>query len=184
MRQFRVSQFRLPAAAVVMVVLGLAGAEARADINKNEVLKHWQKFKPGSSVTLAATINAGGMSIQTEMKNTLVKIESDKITLETTTTTILNGQRHEIPPTTQVIDANSDQGTWEVVGQEKITAGGHTYDCKIVDGKSLAPSRGGPPTDAKARIWINDDVPGGAVQIKANGSGHEITFTLVSFEAK
>ena len=184
MRQLRIHQFRMTTAAVVLVVLGLAASLANADTSKNEVLKHWQKFKPGSSATLAATMSMGAMSIQTEMKTTLIEVASDKVTIETETTTIVNGQRHSIAPTRKVIDATGEQGDWVEVGHEKIEAAGKTFDCKVVDGKSTTPTRGGAPSDAKGRIWVNDEVPGGAVQIRANGGGHEILFKLVSFVAK
>ena len=194
MRHVRVSQFQLPATALMITLVCLANSVARADGPKNEVIKHWLKFKPGSSVTMGATMAMGGMSIQTEMKNTLISVDGDKITLQTVSTTIFNGQRRENPPQTQVIDANTDQGTWDEVGKEKIEAGGKTYDCRVVEGKMTAPpSRGGPgapntpPTTTKAKIWVNDDIPGGAVQMKVTTGMQgmqDIVFKLISYEAK
>jgi hypothetical protein len=184
MRQIRVPQFRLTRAAVVMVILGLAATVAQADTAKNQVIKHWEKFKPGSSATLAATITAGNFSVQMEKKDALIEVTSDKVTIETTVSTNMGGQQRSNPPTRQTVGITSNQGDWTEVGHEKIEAAGKTFDCTVVEGKSMAPSRGGPPTEGNAKMWISDEVPGGIVQLKVNGAGHEIIYKLSAFEVK
>jgi hypothetical protein len=184
MRQLRVHQFRMTTAAAVLVILGLAAAVCQADTAKNPLVRNWAKFKKGSSATLAATISAGNFSVQMEKTDKLVDVTGDKITIETTVSTNVGGQQRSNPPTTHTIDSNIEKGDWTEVGHEKIEAAGKTFDCTVVEGKSTAPTRGGAPSDAKARMWYSDDVPGGMVQMKVNANGHEIVYKLTAFEVK
>jgi hypothetical protein len=183
MRFIQVRQFRLTAAAVALAILGLATV-CHADSPRNQIVKHWQKFKPGSSATLAATVTAGNYSVQMEKKDKLIAVNGDQVTIETTVSTNIGGQPHANPPVTQTIGAGNTQGDWTEVGHETIEAAGKKFDCTVVEGKSTVPARGGAPTDSKARLWVADEVPGGIVQLKVSANGHDITYLLSAYEVK
>ena len=184
MRFIQVRQFRLTPAAVALAILGLATV-CQADVDKDAVLKCWQKFKPGSSATMVANIGAGGYSMQMSKKESLVEVSSDKVVIETTVSMNMGGTPRSNPPVRRTISPGSERhDEMKEVGHEKVEAAGKTWDCDVLEGSAMLPARGGPPTASKARIWINTDVPGGVVKIAVTGGPQEIVYLLSSYEVK
>jgi len=171
--------------ALAIAIVGLAASVSHADVDKDAVLKCWQKFKPGSSATMVANIGAGGYSMQMSKKEALVEVSSDKVVIETTISMNMGGTPRSNPPSRRTISPGSERhDEMKEVGHEKVEAAGKTWDCDVLEGSAMLPARGGTPTASKARIWINTDVPGGVVKIAVTGGPQEIVYLLSAYEAK
>jgi len=182
MRLIQTRQFRLTGMALAIVLIGLTRSVS-AETNGEKVVRLWQKFKVGSSVTLAATITAGQFSAQTEMTNTLKEIGADTVTIETVASSAFGPNKRSGKPVTKVISSKTNEGNWKETGKETLELAGKKLACTVIDGATTTtPARGGAATDATSRIWVCDEIPGGIVQIQVHSGANDMLFKLVSFE--
>jgi len=163
-------------------------AVAHADDDTNPRYTAWSKFKVGSSETLTASISTPqGMAINLEMNRTLKELTDEKVVLEVTTTTEVMGNKRPAQPRQETIMAKkTGDEAYKEVGHETVEAAGKSFDCKVIEAKQPVPSGpGGKTHEGKAKVWINDEIPGGLVKLEGTGmSDQTVTFLLKSYEAK
>ena len=168
--------------------LFFASSVSLADPVENPIYKLWSGFKVGSSRTMTGTMSMRGMSMDMELKDTLVELAADHATIESASATIMQGQRHEAPAHKQTFKARDEKKEeWREVGKEDVKAMGRTFHCRVFEGKLPVPAQGGAPSggDITSKSWISDEVPGGAVQMKISlPQGQEITYLLKDFQVK
>ena len=90
------------------------------------------------------------------------------------------GQKNELPPQKQDIPAQIAKRSITQVATEKVEAAGKTFDCKVYEMLSDESAQ----NNAKARVWLSDEVPGGVVKLEASMPQGSVTGTLTSFETK
>ena len=173
----------------VLLALAFSASSLKADAPANPRFNAWSGFKIGSSATRTATMGAGGMTINIDIKETLVELTDDHAVIETVTTTSVGGQDHPGQPVRTTISSKDQPKEWKELRQEDVQAAGKTYKCKVIQGKFAAPARGGQAADSDAKIWFSSEVPGGIVQVKVsttgpNGQALEMTMLLKSIDAK
>jgi hypothetical protein len=196
--------FRAPRLALVCAMALLGGGMsivARGEQVDSPRYQAWAKFKVGSSHTLQGEADAGGMTIHSEMTETLAEVTDDHVTVETTNTTNVMGRDHTTPPRRRTIPAKEDIKDAKQVGTEDVQAMGKTFSCKVweVTEAPTGAAPGQPGANAgdqrhgSAKIWASPDVPGGVVKMEVKGhtggpkeQGQDVTLTylLKSYEAK
>jgi hypothetical protein len=125
-------------------------------------------------------MNNGQVKMDMEMTYKLVEKADDHVTLEISTTMTMMGQQHTAPARQQVVKAKVDKMDAVEKGQEKVDAAGKTFDCKIWEIPDTNPNH----PDARAKIWANEEVPGGLVKIEASSQRGTVTYLLKGFEVK
>jgi len=171
----------------LMIAALISASIAHAQEVDNPVYQAWAKFKVGSSTTLTGTMNAGPMTIEAQLTQTLVERNDAEVVIEAVTVTTFAGQEHKGPPQRQTIRAKAPREDWKEIGDEDVQAAGQTFKCKVIESKRAVPSRGGQTTETVAKVWVSPKVPGGTVQMKFHGGAgpnQEITYLLKSFDAK
>jgi hypothetical protein len=175
------------ACVIALLSLGLCPPSARAETQDNLQYAHWAKFKPGTTVTMTGDMDAGSLKLAMEIVTKLVEVNADKLSLETTTVTTIAGQERKSPPRKREVPAKEEKkADVKTIGEEEIEAGGKKYKCKVIEGD--ADAAGGAAAQqagkTKAKIWVNEQVPGGAVKMVVTTPRGNMTFTLKSFDAK
>lgn len=164
---------------LALAALAMIGLAARAEQVDNPAFGAWTKFAVGSNATLSGSIEAGERKMQMEMTQKLAEKADDKVTIETTATMEMMGQKHATPARKQEIKAKTEKADITEIGSEKVEAAGKTFDCKVYEMKNPDPQSQG-----KAKAWISSEVPGGLVKMEANGPQGKMSYTLKSFEVK
>jgi hypothetical protein len=183
---FMVGRRSLPALCV-MFALSLALSVARADQIDNPLYKAWSSYKVGSNKTLSSTMTVGpGIEVKMDLIVTLKTVADDHVTVETVSSSTVNGQSHQAPPRSADYPVKIDDKSLTDVGSDTVSAMGKKFDCKVLSLKSGA---AGVASTGSAKVWLSDDVPGGVVQIQATatrpaGQTATITWTITAFEAK
>jgi hypothetical protein len=163
-----------------------AAAEAAA-ATPNLEYGYWAHFKPGTTVTLTAEMDAGGAKITSEVVKKLIEVKADKLVIEQSATMVLAGQERKTPAKQRDVPAKDPKkAEIKEIGTEEIEAGGKKYKCKVLEGETdvAAGPAGQPAGKAKAKLWVNETVPGGAVKMVVTTPRGNMTFTLKSFDAK
>ncbi len=178
--------------------LGLAAAApARAEDVDSPQYGAWAKFKPESSSTLAADIKMGaGNSFHIETTMTLKSVTAQQVEVEATGKVNIMGQDRTTPPQTRTIPAKETKQDRKDLGEQDVQAMGKTFKCKVYEitgggASGLAPSPRGPAAgganpNAKATLYVNDDVPGGVVKmdVSSGPGGQAMSFTLTAMDVK
>jgi len=180
----RLSRSAWVAGLALVLGAGLARAEEpqqQPPLVDNPQYQAWANYGVGSSETLEGHIDGGnGQKMTMESTHTLKEKTGEQVTIEITVTMEMMGQKHTSPPQQQVIKAKSEKQDVDEVGKEEVSAAGKAFNCKVYEAHSLNPQAG----DAKARIWVSDQVPGGVVKMEASTPRGSITSLLKSFEIK
>jgi hypothetical protein len=175
-------RFTLCLAAALFCVHGFA-AGVRAEQQDNQQYLHWAKFKPGSSVAMSGQMDANGQKLQIDMINVLVEVNKDKVVLESTSAVNIAGVDRKSPGRKRDVPAREEKkADVKQLGEEEIEAAGKKFKCKVMEGEADAPNAQG--GKAKAKIWVTEEVPGGAVKMVVTSERGTMTFTLKSFEVK
>jgi hypothetical protein len=157
--------------AAAVVLLTLAATAAGQETVENPEFAAWNKFKPGTSLTVKVTTTAGGINTEVLMTNTLVQTGADKLVLETSATTKAGGNEFKQPamkrdvPKTVTIPAGVKKedlpapgkkppGTVEE-GTETLKVAGAEYKTKWYRVKHSANG-----TEIEGKTWMSDDLPG------------------------
>jgi hypothetical protein len=177
---------RFPAALAAIVMGSVMVAAANAEQVESPIYKAWASFKVGSNKTLGGTMSRGGFNMQMEMKEALVEVTSDHVTVEVISSVDAMGNHHDSPPRRQEYPAKIYKPKdWREIGKEDVQAMGRTFHCVVYEGISAAPGRGGQVNESNGKIWTAKEVPGGVVQMRVNSSGGaDITFVLKDYQAK
>ena len=148
-------------AAILFAVLCM-GAASMPEGMGGQTFQAWVGFGAGSSSTFESTAanSKDTLASTTEMK--LIERADDHLLLEVSSTVVLNGQSHAMPPMKITIRATPDPAIKITqIGTEDVAAAGKTFSCKIY-------SVDHPEGDEKAtlKIWTCGDVPGGIVKME------------------
>ena len=156
-----------------------APTTAPEELIDNPQFDHWAKFEIGSSATLSTEILMGGQKVSTVSTNKLLEKGDEQIVVEISGTMNIAGQKNELPPQKQEIPAQIAKRSITQTATEKVDAAGKTFDCKVYE---MLNDPGQP--DAKAKVWLSDEVPGGVVKLQATLPNGTVTGSLTSFEVK
>lgn len=162
-----------------VVLTGLA-AMASAEQIDNPQYPEWAKFKVGSSVTMKSTTDMGEYKTETELTTKLISLTAEKAVVETTGTTVTNGNKGEMPPQTMEITAKMDkpempeeadpaaEGPKPTIteGVEDVTVGSQTLRCKWTE--TILESAG---NKTVSKSWTCDQVPGMVVKSETTMEG-------------
>lgn len=177
----RISRSLWVAGLALVMGVGLARAEEPAPMVDNPQYQAWARYEVGSSETLEGNIDGGnGQKMSMLSTHTLKEKSGDQVTIEITVTMEVMGQKHSSPPQQQVIHAKSEKQDVDEVGKEEVSAAGRSFHCTVYEAHSPNPKA----DDAKAKIWVSDEVPGGVVKMEATTPHGSITSLLKSFEIK
>ena len=156
-----------------------APTTAPEELIDNPQFAHWTKFNIGSSATLSTEIKTSGQTISTVSTNKLLEKDGEKVIVEISGTMNIAGQKNELPPQKQTIPAQIAKRSIKQAATEAVEAAGKTFDCKIYE---MLNDPGQP--DAKAKVWLSDEVPGGVVKLEAAMPQGSVTGALTGFETK
>jgi len=174
------------AAALGLALLVPAAARAAADAEKpakpaeemveNPAYKAWAAYKPGTTVVLESTTDAGAQKLKMEMTQKLLEVSKDKAVVEVTTKLDLPGvppqpaQKQTIPAKVKKSEAQTPgklppgaKGEMKEKGTEKISVGGKSYECKVYE---FTGEQNGVKSTGK--IWQSEKVPGNLVKMESN----------------
>jgi hypothetical protein len=157
-------------AAVALMVLA-AGSAAAQETIENQEFKQWSKFKKGASVTMKSTTDLGKMKVEAVITTTLIDVGPDKLVLETSSVSKINGMEIKVPPmkrdvpktvTVPKVDKKDDPKAEKPKteeGTETLKVAG--VEVKTKWSKATADVMG---TKTEAQYWFSDDFPGGLVK--------------------
>ena len=188
----RLTQFT----ALAMFALVPTTARAQETIDNSEFTS-WSKFKGGASVTLKSTIDSGKMTLESLVTTTLVEVGADKLVLETTAVSKVNGMefkapamKREVPKTITLpklekkdepkVDRPKVDKPMTEEGTETLKVSG--TDVKAKWYKTTFEIMG---TRTESKNWTSDEIPGGLVKSVTKSSGESpssITMEVVEFK--
>jgi len=149
---------------------GLAVAGEMID---NPQYEHWSQFKPGTYVVTRSKQVAAGQTTETEVKTELKSVSKEKVVLEMTSVTKMQGQEIAMPPQTfehpakyekpelpegEAEDAETEKPKTKE-GEEKIEVAGKKMDTKWYE---VVSDNEGFKTHSKS--WMSEDMPGQVVK--------------------
>lgn len=162
---------RIHLAAILSTILLMPTFSFGAETAENPTYRNWSKFKPKTSVKYKNTnktkVMGNEITSESEVIMTLIEVSDNKVVIEYSTVTKINGQEFKAPPTKQeypkTIALKAGQ-TRESVrkpdsvfeeGKEtiKVTAG--EYDTKWHKSRV---------EDRVLQSWVSDNVPGSLVK--------------------
>jgi hypothetical protein len=147
----------------------------------------WAKYKPGTSATLVADVDAGKKGkVRLELTRTLRSVTSGSLLVLGVTRASVNGVAQPAGrPVPQSIPAQVTAAEAHRTGTADVTAMGRTFACRVYE-VTNPPGVDAPGTPAnKATAYLSDDVPGGVVKLVATvAGGKTITFTLTATDVK
>jgi hypothetical protein len=154
----------------------------------------WSKHEKGTSVTLKTT-SGGGMTSEVTVTTTLVEAGADKLVIETSVVSKVNGMEIKAPGTprdvTKTIELpegvkkedltrEKPPGTYEE-GTETLKIAGTEVKAKWYKYKAEVAG-----TTIDAKMWTSDAVPGGVVKAEVTTTAGGVTTTtkteLVEFK--
>ncbi len=138
----------------------------------NPTYKSWTKFKAGSSVTLTATNDTGGMKSEALIVYTLKSCDGKEAVVTMTGNTTVNGAKTEMPAS----DARHAAKAKKVAaakdapkpqeGDEEIEVAGKKLKCHWV--KTVTETGGYKTTKT---VWWSDAIPGGMAKSESTTEG-------------
>jgi hypothetical protein len=178
-------------AAAVLLMVAAAPATQADEQGDNPQYTAWANFKVGSTCTLVGKAQAGPVELEIKTKSTLSEVSKDHVTLDTTRSTVLSGEKRPTETIKQTIPAKIEKRDLKDDGTEVIAAAGKNFKCEVIEVTTEAPNPDAPSNKGNAKAWISSEVPGGVVKIVATGSvigpdgqRNELTLVLDSFEVK
>lgn len=153
---------------VMMAVLVSALLQDQVD---NPEYKGWAAFKPGSSVTYKMAGQDGSQKV------TLKSLGETEAVVETEIT--YNGKigkaaERKVPAKVKAADAPKNMKE----GEEEIEAGGKKLKCRTREYEKKNPATG---KTAVLKFWINEEIPGMAVQFQTSTEGG-VKFAMTASE--
>ncbi|MCC7351315.1 MAG: hypothetical protein IT446_12170 [Phycisphaerales bacterium] len=177
----RISRSLWVAGLALVLGLGIARAEDQATLMDNPLFEVWSAHNIGSSETLEGKITGpGGQQMVMESTYTLKEKTDDYVTVETSASMEMMGQKHNLPPQQKQIKAQVEKVDVVRVGSEEVSAMGQTFECDVYE----IHSDNSKPTEVNAKLWANKDVPGGVVKMEANSPHGTVTLLLKNYVSK
>lgn len=164
-----------------------AGSDAKpaapAEQMDNPQFTGWNKFDVGASSTLTTTIEGGpqGIAMEIETVQKLTEKTDDHLVIESTPSMKVLDNVRQLPTQRQVVNAKTEKKDLKKLPDEKVTAAGQTFTCKVYQMKQTDPRGGG---EIEAKVWFSDKVPGGTVKLEGNAAKAKFTMLLKSFSEK
>ncbi len=157
-----------------MTIIALAFALLAQETVDNPEYKGWAPFKPGSSVTYRTTKD-GAVQPGTQ-KVTLKSLSDSEAVIETEYS--MDGKAMGKPMERKVAaKAPAAQAAKNVKeGEEEVEAGGKKLKCRTREFEKKLPSG----KTVTVKFWINEEVPGMAVQMETTGEGSPKTTMVAS----
>lgn len=184
-RQIMRSSYRLSLSVLLVLCLHTFSSATQAEQQDSQQYLHWAKFKPGSMVTMAGEVEATGSKVQIDLTSTLVSVTPEKVVLQDYSTLHLGGHDQKNPGQQRDVPAKEEKkAEIKQLADEEIQAAGRKFKCKVYESVEIATSPDAKANKAKAKIWLSDEVPGGAVKMQLINDTGTTTFTLKSFEVK
>ncbi len=152
---------------LVMVLLSVQAGVAQEKID-NPVYQNWAKFKPGTMVKYAQTSEMMGNKTQSEVAYTLLEVTPEKVVIELGGSTVIMGNKTEMPKTRIEYPAKADAADPNVKNaisarssqsEEEIEAAGGRIRCKVFE--TAIEQQG---SQIRSKLWSSDDVPGTLVK--------------------
>ena len=165
-------------AALLAVSFALRGAEEENPF-KNAKVGDWVKYKQ--------TVNAGGMKMDAELKQTVTEKTDKEATVELEM--VMQGQPHKSTvkiPLDQKYEPYKQPGMDAEVkelgkGDEKVTVGGKTFDAKWTQVEVINKAQGA-EMKSTVKVWSSTTVPvGGMVKMEGDMAGTKMALELVDF---
>ena len=167
-------------------------ASVHAGQVENPQYKEWAKYKPGTSMTMSTTSDAGGQSSKMETKTTIKEVTDDHVTLETAMSMDAGGQKMDMPaqsteikkmmeemPATPNAQAPADAPKPDTkTSEESVTVGAGTFKTKLTESTMEAAGN-----KTVSKTWTSDDVPGGMVKMEATTDGPMKSTTKMELKA-
>lgn len=159
------------------IAIGFLIAIARAEQGANPEYIQWSHFKPGTSVTLQTVSISNGQELKSVVTHELMKIEPDRLIIQTRTTLLAAGQSMASPVVDREIPSKveppasapaSTQPTGQILDEmeDTVTVNGKNYKCKVV---SVQFDHEG--TQTLSKTWSCPEVPGQIVRIEVKTAG-------------
>jgi len=128
----------------------------------NPRYEHWASFKVGSWAKSKMLMKMQQMEIETETVTTLMEVTDEKVVVETTTKTKMQGREMALPPRKEEITKKPDPAKpMKPVGEseEEVEVAGKKLKCRVYDWEMDA---GG--SKAKGKVWTTKEIPGGVAK--------------------
>lgn len=186
---------KLTKLAALVAVLAVATAATAADKVDNLEYAYWSKFKAGTTVVLKMTTEANGMKFGATITTKLVEAKDDKLVMETTSVSTVNGMEFKGEPMKRDVPKQLEkpapgvdpktgkpEGTTEE-GKEKVKVGGTEYECKWYKFKSKQKLPTG-EEEVEGQIWMSEDVPGQLVKMTSKTKAGSMTMETTEITKK
>jgi hypothetical protein len=140
-------------------------ATARAELVDNPAYVSWATHTVGTRVMLQTTATMQGITLPSSSTLTLLQTTPDKVVVEASTSMEIAGAKQENKRQVEIparVERGSENlpndtvGTTKLVGNEKVTIAGKSYDCKLVEFTGQNKDR-----KVTGRIWATEEIPGG-----------------------
>ncbi len=145
----------------------------------NPEFASWAKFKPGTSITLKTSNAMGQIKSETAITTTLLEVADEKLVVEMTVVSSVNGMEFKSPPTKREVpksvtlpagtpkpDPNKKAEGLVEEGTETLKISGMDVKAKCFKIKSKVNG-----IEVESKSWISDDVPGGLVKSETTTTG-------------
>src|SRR5688572_485774 len=161
------------------------------ELVENPQYASWAKHKPGTTITMKMSQAMGGQNRDMELKQTLKEVTPNEVTLELQMSAM--GQSMPAQPLKIKSKVSPQEAKYgqlppgakadiKELGNESVTVGGQTYDCKVSEVTGEAEG-----TKSSGKLWRSDAVPGEVVKMEMTSEGAmggTMTMELVSVEKK
>lgn len=175
-------------AGITLAALSVMAAGVRAeDLVDNPVYKSWAAHGIGTKVYTDGTMAMAGMNITMEITTELVEKDAEKVVVETQSKMNMPGMPAQ-PPQKQKLTFKAKvpkgqeatgtlppdvKGEVKELGNEKVDAGGKSYDCKVMEFKGTNAN-----VEANGKVWTSPEIPGNTVKMNMTGTGNGQTMTM------
>jgi len=175
-----VRKFGWTLAALLAVSFAVRAADEVENPFKDAKVGDWVKYKQA--------VNAGGMKMDAELKQTVTAKTDTEVTVELEMTMAGNppGKSSIKIPLDKKYEPYKQPGMDAEVkelgkGEEKVTVGGKTYDAKWVQVEVINKAQGA-EMKSTVKVWTVATVPvGGLVKMDGDMMGGKVTMELVEF---
>ena len=169
----------------VLVVVGMLCGMLRQDVDNPEY-KHWAKFKKGATATSKSETDMGSMKTEGEMTVTLVELGAEKAVVETKMTSIVMGNKTEMPAQKRDVPAKVKKVEGDPAkkpeckeGDEEIDVAGKKIKCHWVE---TVTETAGQKTTTK--MWTSDEIPGTVAKMEMTNAQMKMKSWVTSFKTE
>lgn len=184
---------RIAVSAMSLFCFSICSSKAQAQMEDNPEFALWSKHKAGTVVFMKTSSSAGGVKSETVMTNKLTEVTDEKLVIETTMKTTVNGMSFDVPASKRDIakkydksklapgmpaptGLNKPEGTTDE-GEEKVKIGETEYKTKWYKTKTKVAGN-----EMESKVWLSEEVPGGMIKLKSMIAGTETTIEVTEIK--